>query len=275
MFTIIDFLKEYYSLILILILVVVIIVNLIVVLIKNIKKPKETNNKKLITNQDSYVLVKRAIQDYYIYLLDSKGNKLLESENTSSILVCKQILSKIKNSISDNNYNIFEDIDGKYRLIYMFNNQIIAISDFKESMEELIAFKDYILKINDLASFSSELVEEKTLVEFYSNLEINKKISKSNWKIESNNDFYQIYLYDFNKNIILKSFKIDNKKEAKRLVDYFIKQINKQSFVISINSDGSCYYVLRGITKETLSIGPVLKTVDECKTMIENIIINS
>ncbi len=275
MLTIIDFLKEYYSLILILILVVVIIVNLIVILIKSIKKPREENNKKLTITQDSYIIVKRAIQDYYIYLLDSKGNKLLESENTSSVLVCKQILSKIKSSILDNNYNIFEDINGKYRLIYMFNNQIVAISDSRESVDELITFKDYILKINDLASFSAELVEENTLIEFSSDLGINKKISKSNWKIESNEDTYQIHLYDSDKNLLLKSFNIVNKKEAKRLIDYFIKQISKQSFVISVNPDGSSYYVLRGTIKETLSIGPTLKTVDECKTMIENIIINS
>ena len=111
-----EFIKNYYQYI---IVGVVVLVLLVLVLINIFKKPKNTNTdvidsilsptkerglKKAYNNE--FVIFKRGIQDYYIYLFNKESKVVFRSEVYSSLLILKDGFERIKSAILNNKWHL-------------------------------------------------------------------------------------------------------------------------------------------------------------------------
>ena len=285
--SIVSFIKDNIYTIGIIVVVVVILVGIISSLVKKPKKQEDKNdyydkslslqkersarkNTKVYANK--WVIYKKDIQEYYVYLYDKSGNEILRSEMYASILGAQKDIKNIKEMIAEENYKISHDIDNNlYFLLKSPKKRLLATSKSYKTVKELEdSIKD--LKIvSEEAEVDEGIVKDLSLT-FYNKTQEEQSItSKNNWKIESIEGQMIGRLFDDNGNIILVTEEYPKKKEIKRIIDEFNYQIIHGNFVIDLDSKNTFYFKLRDNQKITLASGRTCSTLDECIEAIKKV----
>ena len=152
--SIVSFIKDNIYTIGIIVVVVVILVGIIMSLVRKPKKEEDKNdfydkslslqkertarkNTKVYANK--WVIYKKDIQEYYVYLYDKSGNEILRSEMYASILGAQKDIKNIKEMIVEENYKISHDIDNNlYFLLRSPKKRLLATSKSYKTIKELL-----------------------------------------------------------------------------------------------------------------------------------------
>lgn len=285
-YTVIDFIKQYYSQILTVIVIAVIIV---MVLITLLKKPKDGDKKQDISLSlqkerefannlkvyaKSWVIMKKDIQDYYLILIDKYGTEVYTSNMYASIIGARQDIKKISYAIENDAYKLTHDIDNNYMIIYLDDkNRQLGRT---KSIENLKGVESYVL---DLKTLMKEVKENDSIIKNFSQIDFEKipkssltKHRKDGWKIDTISDSYSGRLYNESNELILVTMDCIDKKECKKEIDKLSDAIKMQNFVIDKDEFNKYHFYLRGLSRETLFISKPYLSLEEVTNAIKETI---
>ena len=282
-----EFIKSYYEYILV---GAVVLVLLILVLINIFKKPREqkidiinsilapTKERGLKKSYKSeFVIFKRGIQDYYLFLFNSNGDLIFKSEVFSSLITLKSDFESIKNSIINNNWHLNVLLNGRVYLKFSDdeNKKSMGYSmPFKENELDLVY--NEIEELFKVTPLPEEATKDLTLIQYKivaSDLPI--KRSKNSWVYKQIEDEYYYSLLNENKEAILNTECFWNKRELKRSLTLYKDSIRSGNFIIDKDRDDMFYFILLDFNRNTLFISSKYDTVDECNLKIKEIIKNA
>ena len=279
-----EFIKNYYQYI---IVGVVVLVLLVLVLINIFKKPKNTNTdvidsilsptkerglKKAYNNE--FVIFKRGIQDYYIYLFNKESKVVFRSEVYSSLLTLKDGFERIKSAILNNKWHLNVLLND---LVYLkFNDELNGKSlgysrPFNE--KELDEVYNEIEDLFKTLSLGEDVTKDLTLLTFkIKGDDLPKKRVKNSWIYKQIEDEYYYTLLNDDKVSIFNTECFWSKKELKKSLQLYKDSIRSGNFLIDRLINDKYVFYLLDFNKNTLFISNELDSVEECEIKIKEII---
>ena len=198
---ILNFIRQYYTLLIMLSLGLIVIITAIIIIFKKQDQTKVssfaiTKEKHEKLNQDfsnQAIIFRESIQDYKIRFFDSKNNNFFESKTASSKIGIKSIYQSILSNINSDNYRVHKDLDDSYYLYVYDDKSVIGYSYPFKNKED----SDNV--INELKGFKSiELsdtqIKRDGIKTYKSEVSINKKMNKHVFNHETVLDSYRILI---------------------------------------------------------------------------------
>ena len=279
-----EFIKEYYQY---MIVGAVVLVLLVLVLISIFKKPKEKNKdvidsilsptkerglKKNYTNE--FVIFKRGIQDYYLYLFGNDSNVIFRSEVYSSQMTLRDDFERIKQAILNNSWHLNVFLSGRVYLKFTdeVNNKSLGYSmPFKES--DLDQVYNEIENLFKSEYPPEDTTKDLTLLEFKIKAsDLPSKKAKNSWVFKTLEDEFYYSLVNDKKEDILNTECFWSKKDLKKSLSLYRDSIRSGNFLIDKSRDDKYVFYLLDFNRNTLFVSSKFDSVEECEEKIREII---
>ena len=291
MAAIIEYIRTHLFLIL---TIAVVLIILILVILSLFKKPTKSKTDEVIDNvlsltkernvrrfnrnyHESWVIFKRGIQDYYLYLFDKAGKLVFKSEMYASVLGAKSDLPKIVNSLTIGNYRVNKDLTNLYYAVYFsLLKKPIGMASKTSSIEGLENEVKAIKELAVTSKLDEVIAKDDSLYEYsFSQAIVPKKNHIENWKIRSLESEYDAVLYSEGGTPLIAVFPVNDKHEVKKQIQKYEDAIRSGLFVIDIDIDNKFIVYLRDFEKKTLAYSVPYENSEMAKSAIKEMILRA
>ncbi|MBP5342688.1 hypothetical protein J6Y73_02035 [bacterium] len=282
-YTILDFLKDNYVLIITIVTVIIILILVLLTIFKKEKKNTTSSfspfkeNKSLNIKPNTFAKIRSNIQDYYFILFSNNYEPVLVSEITRSLVNLDNLIENAKRSILNDEYKIIKNKEGYYYSAYSLGGINIARTSFKHNKKELddLAYKiknllkrlkenNVIYKIDSIENVETNIVP--TIRKNILNMNVN------NLRTIKIDDLYYVSLADSTNNYLFLSEPVETKKESKILDKKIYDAIIKKSFVYIKGFNNKYQYYLLDKDGQILLYSNLENSKEELRRTIENIL---
>lgn len=241
---------------------------------KNTSLFQENNYKK---NNKSYankwVVVKKGIQEYYVFLFDSESKTILESEMFASILGANNAIASISKLVNGDFYKVNRTFDKK--IVCLFKNErgrTIAFSNQFENYNELERGILLIKSTISVATKEETVIKDLSIVDYkiIHNYIPNRK--DVNWKIVKTEKNLIGILYDDDNNEVIMTEEFSKKSEVKNAISIIKRSFNEGKIIITKDFSNLYFYKIRNAAKLSVATSKPFENYEKCEEAVKDLI---
>ena len=278
-----DWLKDNY---LYVIIGAVVLIVLVIVIITLVKKPKdkkksvidtvldETQEREIGKNyKNCWLVVKRGLQNYYLYLFDDKSKPIFRSELFSSAVTAKASVEDMIETINNNRYKNMRITDGRVYAKYMDKKGKKSLGITSTFIEFGNENMENHLKITaGTAEIIDKPVKDLTLVEYQPvAVPIPKKFRKDLFTIlEPGYEYYLTLKAESGLDLYV-SEPYENKNLAKKAEPIQRDVLLNGHYYIDKDENGKFYFIITSNSDETMFISDDFETSKDCMNRIHEL----
>lgn len=234
---------------------------------------KEVKESKYI---GKWIIKRKSLNDFVLYLIASNGEIILTSESYANIPGAKLGLQTVKKNIALGRFQIHSDKNNHYFFKLKDSaNKLLGLGQVYSTKKQCSSSISSVKRFSQNADLVKNVYDDMTYIEYNGKEEINvenvKDAYRGKWIIEKDDTEYQAKLIASNGEVLLVTERYASTNSVHNAIDIIKTNAANNNFIIDSDKNKKFFYRLRNSAKLTLCIGEAYENKASCINSIESV----